>query len=280
MTPRIRRSLFSLAVLVWSGVLLYFHGSGRMVYYLAPDFRPLALLGGLGLAVLGLFTLLTAGQSASCGHDHDHDADEPHDHESSDLHPLVVVLVMVMPILLSTAWTKDEFSAGTLARKGLYDSPADLQAALLAAKFPPLTREMIAERYPATPDGYHPLSLIELFFATGDREMQAVLEGLKVETEGRWMEEKSNNPNGTRKRLYRLFLTCCIADSRAIPIVLEYGATPPEYPENDWVKVGGVMQFKQEGGGLQAVLMVERTLAANPPFEESFLRKNHVLPTQ
>lgn len=277
MSPRLRRILYSLAVLVWSGVLLYFHNSGRINHYLAPDFRPLALLGGLGLAGLGLFTLLTAGQAATCGHDHGSGEDDPHDHEASDLHPLVAVLLMVVPIALATAWTKDEFSASTLARKGLYDSPADLQAALLAAKFPPLTRAMIAERYPATPDGYHPLSLIELFFATGDREMQEVLAGLKVETEGRWMEEKTNNPRGTRKRLYRLFLTCCIADSRAIPIVLEYDSVPPEYPENDWVKVSGVMQFKQENGMMQPILVVERTLAANPPFEESFLRKNTIL---
>jgi uncharacterized repeat protein (TIGR03943 family) len=278
MNPRARRILFSLAVLVWSGVLLYFHSSGRITRYLAPDFRTLALLGGLGLAVLGLFNLLTAGQAAPCGHDHGGGEDDPHDHETSDLHPLVAVLLMVVPISLSTAWTKDEFSAATLERKGLYDSPADLQAALIAARIPPLTRELIAERYPATSDGYHPLSLIELFFATGDREMQGVLEGLKVETEGRWMEEKTNNPKGTRKRLYRLFLTCCIADSRAIPIVLEYGAAPPDYPENDWVKVAGVMQFKQEDGILQPILVVERTLAAHPPYEESFMRNNHLLP--
>ena len=278
MNPRTRRILFALAVLVWSGVLLYFHGSGRITRYLAPDFRPLALLGGLGLAVLGLFNLLTAGQTATCGHDHGGEPDEPHDHETSDLHPLVAFLLMVLPLALAVAWTKDEFSAATLERKGLYDTPADLQASLRAAKIPPLTLEFIEERYPKTPAGYHPLSLIELFFATGDREMQRVLEGLKVETEGRWMEERNNNPSGHRKRLYRLFLTCCIADSRAIPIVLEYDTPPPAFPENEWVKVAGVMRFKQEDGILQPILVVERTLAANPPFEESFLRKNQLLP--
>lgn len=276
MNPRARRILFSLAVLVWSGVMLYFHASGRINRYLAPDFRPLVLLGGLGLAVLGLFNLLTAGQSAACGHDHA-DGDDTHDHESSDLHPLLAFALMVVPVALSAAWTRDEFSAASLARKGLYDTPGDLQATLIA-NIPPLTRELIAQRYPATPDGFHPLSLIELFFATGDREMQGVLEGLKVETEGRWMEERAHNPNGTRKRLYRLFLTCCIADSRAIPIVLEYGKTPPEYRENDWVKVAGTMKFQMEEGVMQAVLHVERTLAADPPYEETFLRKNHMLP--
>ncbi len=278
MNPRTRRILFSLAVLVWSGVLLYFHGSGRNSRYLAPDFRPLALLGGLGLAVLGGCNLLTAGKTATCGHDHGGGADDPHDHETSDLHPLVAFLLMVVPLALAVAWTKDEFSAHTLARKGLYDPPADLQAAMLAAKIPPLTREIIARQYPPTPDGYHPLSLIELFFATGDREMQGVLEGLKVETEGRWMEERTHNPNGTRKRLYRLFITCCIADSRVVPIVLEYATPPPEYLENDWVKVAGTMHFEQVDGVVQAVLLAERTLAAEPPFEESFMRKDKLLP--
>lgn len=280
MNPRVRRILFALAVLVWSGILLYFHSSGRITRYLAPDFRPLVLAGGLGLAVLGLFILLTANQSAACGHDHASDdaSGETHDHEATDLHPLLAFLIMVLPISLSVAWTKDEFSASTLERKGLYESPADLQAAMLGANIPPLTRELIEERYPATPDGFHPLSLIELFFATGDREMQEVLEGLKVETEGRWMEERNHNPNGSRKRLYRLFLTCCIADSRAIPIVLEYGQTPPDFPENEWVKVAGSLHFQQEQGSIQAVLHVERTLAAEAPYEESFMRQNPLAP--
>ena len=99
---------------------------------------------------------------------------------------------------------------------------------------------------------------MELFFATGDREMQTLLDGLKVETEGRWMDEKIRNPNGTRKRLYRLFITCCAADSRAIPIVLEFGKEPPEFPENGWVKVSGTMRFPLEEGVIQPVLLVDR----------------------
>jgi uncharacterized membrane protein YcgQ (UPF0703/DUF1980 family) len=102
--------------------------------------------------------------------------------------------------------------------------------------------------------------------------MQSVIDGLKIETEGRWIEEKMRNPNGTRRRLYRLFMTCCAADSRAIPIVLEFGQTPPELPENGWVKVAGTMRFLLEDGVIQPVLKAERALAAEPPFEESFMR--------
>lgn len=271
MNPKLQRVLFSLAVLIWSAVLLYFYTSGRINKYLAPDFRPIAFAGGLGLAVLGMFNLLTAGQKAACGHDHSGD-DEDHSHEASDIHPLVALVLMTVPVLLSVAWTKDEYSAAALARKGLYDAPSEMNTSFMASAFPPITLEEIEKTHRKTPEGFYEFSLMELFFATGDRELQSVIDGLKVETEGRWVEEKTRNPNGTRKRLYRLFITCCAADSRAIPIILEFGKTPPELPENGWVKVSGVMRFPLEEGTLHPVLMVERALAAEPPFEESFMR--------
>ena len=270
MNPKVRHILFSLAVLAWSAVLLYFHASGRINKYLAPDFRPIAFAGGLGLAVMGLFNLLTAGQSADCGHDH---GDDGHDHGGSDMHPLVALLLMILPVGLSVAWTKDEYSVAALTRKGLYDAPASASPAFLASAMPPLTREDIEKSHRKSADGFYEFSLMELFYATGDREMQSVIDGMRITTEGRWIEEKTRNPNGTRKRLYRLFITCCAADSRAIPIVLEFGKTPPEFPENSWVKVAGTMRFPLEEGILQPVLNVERAIAAEPPFEESFLRK-------
>lgn len=272
MTPPLRRILFSLAVLVWSAVLLYFYSSGRITRYLAPDFRPITFAGGLGLAVLGLFNLLTARQAVDCGHDHEAGA-ACHDHETSDLHPLVALLLMVVPVALSVAWTKDEYSADTLTRKGLYESPVVASSLALTTQLPPLTREMLEKYHTKSEDGYFDFSLMDLFFATGDREVQSLLDGMKIETLGRWVEEKAHNPNGTRKRLYRLFITCCVADSRAIPIILEFGKTPPNFPENDWVKASGTMRFPTEDGVLQAVLEVDQVIAANPPDEESFLRK-------
>ena len=272
MNPQARRILFSIAILCWSAVLLYFYSSGRINQYLVPDFRPIAFGGGLGLAVLGLFNLLTAGQKADCGHDHGGDED-PHDHESGDMHPVTAFLLMMVPVALSVAWTKDEYSAAALGRKGLYDAPAEMNAPFLSASIPALTLEEVEKSHRKTADGFLEFSLMELFFSSGDREMQTLLDGLKVETEGRWMDEKVRNPNGTRKRLYRLFITCCAADSRAIPIVLEFGKTPPEFRENDWVKVSGTMRFPLEEGLIQPVLFVERVTAAEPPYEESFTRK-------
>jgi uncharacterized repeat protein (TIGR03943 family) len=269
MNPAIRRILFSLAVLLWAACILYFYNSGRIVKYLAPDFRPIALAGGLGLAVMGLFNLLTAFRDADCGHDHE--GGEGHDHEGGDMNPFASLLLMTLPVACSMAWTTDGFSQSTLARKGLYeDAPPPT---FLASSLPPLTLEEIEKSHNKTSDGYLEFSLMELYFATGDRELQDIMGSLKVETEGRIVEEKNGNPNGTRMRLYRMFMTCCIADSRAIPIVLEFGKEPPLLPENGWVKVAGTMTFPEENGTLRAVLVVDRATAAEVPQEEKFLRQ-------
>ena len=138
---------------------------------------------------------------------------------------------------------------------------------------PAITREEIEKGHRKTADGFYEFNLLELYFATGDREMQTAMDGLKIETEGRLIEERTRNANGSRKRLYRLLMSCCAADSRAIPIVLEYGNNPlPTIDENQWVKVAGTMNFPMEEGLLQPILTVDRTVEAEPPFEESFLR--------
>jgi uncharacterized repeat protein (TIGR03943 family) len=271
MTAYLRRILFSLAVLAWGAALLYFYASGRINVYLAPDFHLIALAGGLGLVILGGFNLATAGESADCGHDHGCD-ETGHDHESSDIHPLLALLIMVVPLGLSIAWTEDSFSGSALNRKGLYDAPGTLTASMLGQKLPEISREEIEKTHTRTPDGFYEFNLMELYFSAGERELQSALEGLAVETQGRWMDEKVNNAAGTRKRLYRLFMTCCVADSRAIPIILEFNGTPPDHPENEWVKVAGVMRFPLEDGIIQPVLEVERSAVAPPPFEETFLR--------
>lgn len=268
MKPRNRRILFSMALLIWSGVMLYFYASGRIVKYLAPDFRLISLVGGLGLAVLGLFNLFTAGRAADCGHDHgDGDA---HDHEEGDMHPLTAVVLMVVPVVMSVAWTKDEYSQATLGRKTM--TVEEVRSPFMASILGPITREDIEKNHRKTPDGYYELSLMELFFASGDQELQQAIGGMKVQTEGRWAEEKANNPNGTRKRLYRMFITCCAADSRAIPITVEFGNEPPEFPENGWVRISGTISYPAEGGVPVPVLKAEQALAAEPPYEENFMR--------
>lgn len=267
MKAPVQRAIFSIALLCWGAVLVYFYSSGRILKYLAPDFRPLALAGGLGLLVVGLFNLLTAGQKASCGHDHG--PEDGHDHESLDVHPLAAFLILVVPLLLGVAWTKDAYSPGALSRKGLFDSPMDSEL-FRSSMLPTLTRELIETQHPKNADGYHPFPLMELFFSSGDPEMRELVEGMPVVTEGRLVADPEGPAN--QRRLYRLFITCCAADSRAIPIIVRFKGEVPAVEENTWITLSGTMRFPDEGQGFVPVLEVEHAAETPPPPEESFMR--------
>ena len=73
-------------LLLWGGVMLFFHVTGRITAYLPPDgiFRSMVLAAAIGLGVLALFNLLTMNaEDIGCeGHDHSHD-DHDHGHGGS-----------------------------------------------------------------------------------------------------------------------------------------------------------------------------------------------------
>lgn len=270
MNVKLQRIIFPLIALVWAAVMLYFYGSGRLGKYLAPDFRPLCLYGGMGLAVVGLFVLLTAGMKSSCGHDHSEG--DPHDHESSEMHPLTSMLLMLAPLVFAVICTKDGFSLAALSRKALYDAPQSNNV-FLSSALPPLTIEEIEKTHRKNEAGFYEFNLMELYFAVGDPELQKLIDGMKVETEGRLVMEKENNEAGNRRRLYRLFITCCAADARAVPIILDFGKNaPPTLEENAWVKVTGTVTFPVENGAAQVILQTADCQAAEAPWEESFMR--------
>src|SRR5690606_41619129 len=179
-------------------------------------------VGGLGLLIVGLFNLLTSGEKASCGHDHGPDDD--HDHESLDVHPIAAFLILVVRLLLAVGWTKDAYSPGALARKGLFDSPMESEL-FPSSMLPALTRELIESQHPKNSDGYHPFPLMELFFSSGDPEMRDLVEGMPAVTEGRLVDDPEGPAN--QRRLYRLVITCCAAASRAIPLIVRLKGQVP-----------------------------------------------------
>ncbi len=62
--PAFRHITFGLAAIAWGIVPVWFYAADRIRHYLDPDFHTIALCGGLGMIVLGLFNILTAGESA------------------------------------------------------------------------------------------------------------------------------------------------------------------------------------------------------------------------
>ena len=266
MTLLLQRVLFSLATIVWGVCCVYFYASARIVSYLAEDFRIYCLVGGLALCVLGLFTLITAKDPvADCGHDHDH----VHDHEESDLHPIFALLTMVLPILLCASFTKDSFSEQALKRKA--ENQGELKAeTFFSSALPPYTLEYLEKTRTRTDEGYLKMPLLELYFANSDEEMRNVLTGQDVQVEGRVMTLPDDR---RRMTLYRLFVTCCAADSRPIPLELQLPDRGPELAVKDWVTATGNLTFAEIDGRLQGLLEVDSLEETAPPYEELLQRR-------
>lgn len=276
----IRHVIYGLAAICWGAVPVCFYAADRIHKYLATEFRTVALVGGLGMIVLGLFSILTAREDADCGHDHDHDCDHDHDHgadcghgghdhhhhEHSDPNPLVTLLLMILPVGAAVAWTTDEFSDRALMRKSIDNKKG---ADAFFADLPPFTRETLDKTTPKTPDGHYQLDLTQLFWSAGDEEVMEVFDGLPVEIEGRVMEERAElNPDGRRLRLFRVFMTCCAADAQVLGVAMEFDSAAPDIPGRSWVRVRGMASYEDVEGRTDAVLQVSSIEPAEEPYEE------------
>ncbi len=92
-----------------------------------------------------------------------------------------------------------------------------------------------------------------------------VFDGLYVETVGKLRDEPNRNPDGKRMRLYRLFMTCCAADMKAIPLSIEFDGELPDLAHNSWVKVSGSMFYEEEEGVIYPILKVKKLEPAPVP---------------
>lgn len=259
MNPAHQRLASAIAALVWAGVLLYFCISGRINLYLVPGFRDYALAGGLGLALVGWFVLLTHKTRASCGHDHA--PGEEHNHESSDMPAWGIIACMVLP-LVATAWlTDDAFSMRALAHKGAFEKPVKLTP-ISGSGVP--TRKQLESR-PKTDKGAVTVDLLEIYFSSMDPDYAKAMDGLEVEVQARvGAHEKT-------RIAYRLLLTCCAADGRPLSVELEIPAGL-DVRDNTWARISGKLSYRGDAGHLTPVIAVSNLVEERAPAEEYLLR--------
>lgn len=146
---RITTHLSSVVVLLlWGGVMLYFHFSGRMAAYLPQTgiFRPMALYAGVVLVALGLFNLATMGSDdvmgvaepdETDGHKHKEGASccgcqaakkTCDDEAAGGTGRWLALLILVVPLLVAAVVSPDRFSPAAIINKGVYTATYDSKA--------------------------------------------------------------------------------------------------------------------------------------------------------
>jgi len=260
----------SLATISWGGVPVYLYTRGLIGEYLSESFHVIALSGGLAMIVLGLFNLLHARRQVGCGHDHSHEHDHGHDHGHEHEHdhheqnPVAAICLMIIPVMLCTGFTKHEYSKEALRWKGLYKQRT--LKSLYSTYNTEFTRELLEKRTPKTSEGNFLLQLTELYWSAGDEKIMKIYDGLPAQLEGRLIEEEPTlNPDNTRKRLYRVVMTCCAADAQVLGVPLEFSTSLPALADKTWITARGKVAFELIDGQHFAYLSDCEVEATEPP---------------
>ena len=261
----LRHITFGLAAIAWGVVPVWFYAADRIRFYLDPAFHNIALCGGLGMIVLGAFNILTAREEAGCGHDHGDDHDHDHDHNAPSA--VVTLALMVLPVIATLSWTKDEYSDAALRRKSI--STASSAAEAYFANLPPFSLEVLEKNSTKTEDGHYQLEITQLFWSAGDEEFMNVFDGLPVELEAQLMpEEEELNRDGKRLRLFRTFMTCCAADKQVLGITAAFPDSPPDLGRRPWVRIKGNVAYEEIKGRTHVILQATSWEQIPEPYQE------------
>ncbi len=233
------------------------------------------------------------GEDCCHGHSHDHDHDEHHhDQDEEHIHThddqtvpgvFATLFIVLIPAIGAAALSQDGFSIDTLANKGLFSNDAvmpgqsapaaNLPAASAVAGAEPAavdpdayTLADLEQQVRKSPEGNFLIPIPSLYYSAADQELANVLLGQRIETTGQVVKEiAENDPNGTRMRFYRLFVSCCLADARPIGFSIDFGKEPPTFSEDSWAKVVGKMTYPEKDGRPIPILEVESIEAIPEP---------------
>jgi uncharacterized repeat protein (TIGR03943 family) len=199
MNQRLSLYLGSMAALVWGAVMILFYVSGRMPFYLVGrgPFQTQALIAGIGITIVSLFVMLTAGEKeADCGHDHasaddedegdEHGCEHDHQHDDTCGHDhaaaaaphhhheqetpfglAMMLLILVVPVAAATILTPEAHTKEWIAKNGAYSN--DLSKARkptadqnLAARVVKSTSPQAADEPEDASDAYSSFTLEDL----------------------------------------------------------------------------------------------------------------------
>jgi uncharacterized repeat protein (TIGR03943 family) len=276
MNATVSRFCSSGVLMVWGMVLLYFQLSGRIASYLHPAFHPFVAITGGVLIFISVAMLLTFPKEDAhkCG-----DFCDDHSHASGPFSGGVVsLLILIVPLLGATKISQSSFGATMVKNRGVVSDIADLPG--YSPAFEPALPNpdgTIGESTLLDPSLYLKKNdsgqilaeVIDLVYAAGDPDLRRDFENQEVELVGQFLPARTDNPEGDRFRLVRMFVMCCAADARPVAISVQENDVSA-FPEMTWVKVHGKVSFPLVGGRQTPLVVADSVTETEPPRESFF----------
>lgn len=286
MTLILQRLVSAAILMIWGSVLCAIYFSGRVTSYLHPTFQPLTAVCGCALVLLAVLVLVAPGGG---------DAAHATASTGSPWKKALGVLMLLIPLFVALATSKDSFGASTVMNRNYVEDVAQLPGGAPASApsntpDAPLPTNDSSSASPAntasTPavsdgegdaqtevvknkKGEIKAEVIDFLYAAQLPDMRSTFEDKQIEVIGQLMPAKENNPNGNRYDLVRMFMTCCAADVQPIALPIHPGAKPNQ-PDMTWVKVSGKATFPVIGGQRHP-LIENATVEKTDPPEDTYL---------
>lgn len=215
--------------------------------------------------------------------------DESEEWDTSYSGNVAMFVVMVLPLLAAASYSKDRYlSANTIRNKGFVEDTAavarsvEKELARTRGESPDMAvaREAKEDSWEYTladlekvvdrsPDGNLMLTVDQLYYTSGDFELQRILDGQAVETVGQVIPYDPKRPHPSRLRVFTLMITCCAADAQPVSIPVEFTGSPPGFDEMSWVKVSGIMQYPKEDGRVVPLLRMKSMAPTEEPYSDT-----------
>ena len=286
------RNLSVAALFAWGSLMLYFFFSGRLTSYVAPFLKPLVVISGVFLLVIGVCILFGGNQLAQSTEDGGRELYAPGRVRATKW---LAFALLVLPVWVAAGVSKDRYGAAAILNKGvnttlspgyaskspaLAAAAANASAQAPAAVEPPLpgatplppdaNSALDAAQYlKKTADGHVVAEVTDLLFAAEDDSMRPLFENRTIELIGQYLPVKGASDK--HFQIVRMFMVCCAADARPIAV----GVLPPVKADTKakapvemaWTRVVGTVDFPLENGHRIPMVHAQTATPCDPPSE-------------
>ena len=238
------------------------HLDGRVPFFVAPAYlwmTPATAVVLFAMAAACLVTRAVArgrnrGESCDC-----------HGQGASWAWQAVCAAILIVPIVFGLTVNPRRFSPEGLRKRRLAEPPRDVELERAVAWVLGQTSESRTEVGEATALPNNPTVLDILAVSRVDDS--ASLEGRFVTLVGQC--DLLGDPGSQRFDLYRLVVTCCIADASAVSIEVARPTKQPLEP-GSWIRAAGILKYDNALDPLLPVLHAA-TVSRIPPPSEPYL---------
>jgi len=229
--------LIVMAGYVWICLRLFF--SGKISFYVHPDFVPLTFISGLILLLILMLLIVSFGFSNSGGK------------LSTGLGESKIRLILILlPIVLFLTLQPKALSSQAFSTRSLGQT-MDLG----------LSRNMVAPvKFVLNSENRELIDWIRLFSQNAEPD---VYNGMKAKLTGFVLNDQNLPEN--HFTLARFVISCCAADARPVGLTVKYDAALFKAVNDQWVEIKGEFIIEEINGERKPVLYLKEAKAIAVP---------------